>query len=134
MEHPPALPPPKHFTLVAFFPISVFFPSTCALSNSLLSLVGWFSPRSSGAGSIWPSPGVSALMASSSLSPQIRCMLNIWGVILYLRLPWITAQAGIGGCCSSPWAGQWLWAHHHPNTLGGGRTPREGWGGWGMQE
>ncbi|XP_062965078.1 solute carrier family 12 member 3 isoform X3 [Cynocephalus volans] len=26
---------------------------------------------------------------------QIRCMLNIWGVILYLRLPWITAQAGI---------------------------------------
>lgn len=24
-------------------------------------------------------------------------MLNIWGVILYLRLPWITAQAGIGG-------------------------------------
>uniref|UniRef100_A0A8C2YXV8 Solute carrier family 12 member 3 n=1 Tax=Cyclopterus lumpus TaxID=8103 RepID=A0A8C2YXV8_CYCLU len=27
---------------------------------------------------------------------EIRCMLNIWGVILYLRLPWITAQAGIG--------------------------------------
>uniref|UniRef100_A0A3Q3ESG7 Amino acid permease/ SLC12A domain-containing protein n=1 Tax=Labrus bergylta TaxID=56723 RepID=A0A3Q3ESG7_9LABR len=27
---------------------------------------------------------------------QIRCMLNIWGVILFLRLPWITAQAGIG--------------------------------------
>uniref|UniRef100_A0A3Q2R2Y0 Solute carrier family 12 member 3 n=1 Tax=Fundulus heteroclitus TaxID=8078 RepID=A0A3Q2R2Y0_FUNHE len=27
---------------------------------------------------------------------QIRCMLNIWGVILYLRLSWITAQAGIG--------------------------------------
>ncbi|XP_072291484.1 solute carrier family 12 member 3 [Eucyclogobius newberryi] len=26
----------------------------------------------------------------------IRCMLNIWGVILYLRLPWITGQAGIG--------------------------------------
>uniref|UniRef100_A0A8C3C2W3 Solute carrier family 12 member 3 n=1 Tax=Cairina moschata TaxID=8855 RepID=A0A8C3C2W3_CAIMO len=25
---------------------------------------------------------------------MIRCMLNIWGVILYLRLPWITAQAG----------------------------------------
>lgn len=23
-------------------------------------------------------------------------MLNIWGVILYLRLPWITSQAGIG--------------------------------------
>ncbi|XP_055365379.1 solute carrier family 12 member 3 isoform X2 [Betta splendens] len=27
---------------------------------------------------------------------KIRCMLNIWGVILYLRLPWITGQAGIG--------------------------------------
>ncbi|XP_075898654.1 solute carrier family 12 member 3 [Nelusetta ayraudi] len=27
---------------------------------------------------------------------MIRCMLNIWGVILYLRLPWITAQAGVG--------------------------------------
>ncbi|XP_054632512.1 solute carrier family 12 member 3 [Dunckerocampus dactyliophorus] len=27
---------------------------------------------------------------------MIRCMLNIWGVILYLRLPWITAEAGIG--------------------------------------
>ncbi|XP_058637604.1 solute carrier family 12 member 10, tandem duplicate 3 isoform X2 [Onychostoma macrolepis] len=26
---------------------------------------------------------------------QIRCMLNIWGVIMYLRLPWITSQAGI---------------------------------------
>lgn len=50
--------------------------------------------------------------------PQIRCMLNIWGVILYLRLPWITAQAGIGGCCDSLWAGQWHWDHHHPNTWG----------------
>uniref|UniRef100_A0A3Q2DLS3 Solute carrier family 12 member 3 n=1 Tax=Cyprinodon variegatus TaxID=28743 RepID=A0A3Q2DLS3_CYPVA len=29
-------------------------------------------------------------------NPEIRCMLNIWGVILYLRLSWITAQAGIG--------------------------------------
>ncbi|KAM7002607.1 LOW QUALITY PROTEIN: solute carrier family 12 member 3 [Tautogolabrus adspersus] len=27
---------------------------------------------------------------------MIRCMLNIWGVILFLRLPWITAQAGVG--------------------------------------
>ncbi|XP_056603863.1 solute carrier family 12 member 3-like [Triplophysa dalaica] len=25
----------------------------------------------------------------------IRCMLNIWGVILFLRLSWITSQAGI---------------------------------------
>lgn len=26
---------------------------------------------------------------------MVRCMLNIWGVILFLRLSWITAQAGI---------------------------------------
>uniref|UniRef100_A0A665WSY9 Solute carrier family 12 member 3-like n=1 Tax=Echeneis naucrates TaxID=173247 RepID=A0A665WSY9_ECHNA len=26
---------------------------------------------------------------------QIRCMLNIWGVILFLRLSWIVSQAGI---------------------------------------
>ncbi|GAA6091701.1 solute carrier family 12 member 10, tandem duplicate 1 [Tachysurus ichikawai] len=26
---------------------------------------------------------------------MVRCMLNIWGVILFLRVPWITAQAGI---------------------------------------
>ncbi|CAN9509739.1 unnamed protein product [Ophioblennius macclurei] len=26
---------------------------------------------------------------------MIRCMLNIWGVILFLRLSWITSQAGI---------------------------------------
>uniref|UniRef100_A0A3Q3KIT6 Solute carrier family 12 member 3 n=1 Tax=Monopterus albus TaxID=43700 RepID=A0A3Q3KIT6_MONAL len=26
---------------------------------------------------------------------QMRCMLNIWGVILFLRLSWITSQAGI---------------------------------------
>lgn len=29
-------------------------------------------------------------------------MLNIWGVILYLRLPWITAQAGIGMSNQTP--------------------------------
>uniref|UniRef100_W5MMC0 Solute carrier family 12 member 3 n=1 Tax=Lepisosteus oculatus TaxID=7918 RepID=W5MMC0_LEPOC len=34
--------------------------------------------------------------AGWSLWQHIRCMLNIWGVILYLRLPWITSQAGIG--------------------------------------
>ncbi|XP_050167010.1 solute carrier family 12 member 3 isoform X2 [Myiozetetes cayanensis] len=49
---------------------------------------GWFSLRNSRA---WPCPDGQ----HPSLSPQIRCMLNIWGVILYLRLPWITAQAGI---------------------------------------
>uniref|UniRef100_A0A4W4FNR4 Solute carrier family 12 member 10, tandem duplicate 1 n=1 Tax=Electrophorus electricus TaxID=8005 RepID=A0A4W4FNR4_ELEEL len=26
---------------------------------------------------------------------MIRCMLNIWGVILFLRLSWITSQAGV---------------------------------------
>ncbi|XP_027143336.1 solute carrier family 12 member 10, tandem duplicate 1 [Larimichthys crocea] len=26
---------------------------------------------------------------------MVRCMLNIWGVILFLRLSWITSQAGI---------------------------------------
>uniref|UniRef100_A0A8C5JS31 Solute carrier family 12 member 3 n=1 Tax=Junco hyemalis TaxID=40217 RepID=A0A8C5JS31_JUNHY len=35
------------------------------------------------------------LGAITGAVPTIRCMLNIWGVILYLRLPWITAQAGI---------------------------------------
>ncbi|KAK5893348.1 hypothetical protein CgunFtcFv8_006227 [Champsocephalus gunnari] len=29
------------------------------------------------------------------LGVMIRCMLNIWGVILFLRLSWITSQAGI---------------------------------------
>ncbi|XP_078462750.1 solute carrier family 12 member 3-like [Lampetra fluviatilis] len=27
---------------------------------------------------------------------MMRVMVNIWGVLMYLRLPWITAQAGIG--------------------------------------
>ncbi|KAG8510049.1 Solute carrier family 12 member 3 [Galemys pyrenaicus] len=39
----------------------------------------------------WDKPS----QVASDPSLQIRCMLNIWGVILYLRLPWITAQAGI---------------------------------------
>uniref|UniRef100_A0A8D0G679 Solute carrier family 12 member 3 n=1 Tax=Sphenodon punctatus TaxID=8508 RepID=A0A8D0G679_SPHPU len=41
-------------------------------------------------------PGHLGSQAVPFLSTQVRCMLNIWGVILYLRLPWITAQAGIG--------------------------------------
>lgn len=36
------------------------------------------------------------LLQLTDVFSQIRCMLNIWGVILYLRLPWITAQAGVG--------------------------------------
>ncbi|XP_061872449.1 solute carrier family 12 member 2 isoform X3 [Colius striatus] len=27
----------------------------------------------------------------------VRCMLNIWGVMLFIRLSWIVGQAGIGG-------------------------------------
>ena len=27
---------------------------------------------------------------------QMRCLLNIFGVMLFLRLPWVVAQAGIG--------------------------------------
>ncbi|KAH0626304.1 hypothetical protein JD844_001216 [Phrynosoma platyrhinos] len=41
-------------------------------------------------------PEVEAVRFGWVTGVMIRCMLNIWGVILYLRLPWITAQAGIG--------------------------------------
>lgn len=27
---------------------------------------------------------------------QVRCVLNIFGVMLFLRLPWVVAQSGIG--------------------------------------
>lgn len=30
------------------------------------------------------------------VSPQIRCVLNIWGVMLFIRLSWVVGQAGIG--------------------------------------
>uniref|UniRef100_A0A3B3I102 Solute carrier family 12 member 2 n=1 Tax=Oryzias latipes TaxID=8090 RepID=A0A3B3I102_ORYLA len=30
------------------------------------------------------------------LSFQVRCMLNIWGVMLFIRMSWIVGQAGIG--------------------------------------
>lgn len=26
----------------------------------------------------------------------VRCLLNIWGVMLFLRLSWVVGQAGIG--------------------------------------
>lgn len=29
----------------------------------------------------------------------VRCLLNIWGVILFIRLPWVVANAGIGLAC-----------------------------------
>uniref|UniRef100_A0A7N6B640 Solute carrier family 12 member 10, tandem duplicate 1 n=1 Tax=Anabas testudineus TaxID=64144 RepID=A0A7N6B640_ANATE len=56
-------------------------------------------------------PSLAALRKAFKASPQIifknhiskhitpcsliRCMLNIWGVIMFLRLSWITSQAGI---------------------------------------
>ena len=27
---------------------------------------------------------------------QVRCLLNIWGVMLFLRLSWVVGQSGIG--------------------------------------
>ena len=27
---------------------------------------------------------------------QIRCLLNIWGVMLFIRLSWVTGQTGVG--------------------------------------
>uniref|UniRef100_A0A8B9K9T7 Solute carrier family 12 member 2-like n=1 Tax=Astyanax mexicanus TaxID=7994 RepID=A0A8B9K9T7_ASTMX len=33
------------------------------------------------------------------LSVQIRCMLNIWGVMLFIRMSWIVGQAGIALSC-----------------------------------
>uniref|UniRef100_A0A8C3HCY2 Solute carrier family 12 member 3 n=1 Tax=Chrysemys picta bellii TaxID=8478 RepID=A0A8C3HCY2_CHRPI len=45
--------------------------------------------------SVYLSTGNSAVSLFTRTVSCIRCMLNIWGVILYLRLPWITAQAGI---------------------------------------
>ena len=29
----------------------------------------------------------------------VRNLLNIWGVMLFLRLSWVVAQAGIGKLC-----------------------------------
>uniref|UniRef100_A0A2K5L5J1 Solute carrier family 12 member 2 n=1 Tax=Cercocebus atys TaxID=9531 RepID=A0A2K5L5J1_CERAT len=31
----------------------------------------------------------------------VRCMLNIWGVMLFIRLSWIVGQAGIGNPCNN---------------------------------
>lgn len=35
-------------------------------------------------------------LKSCSLFPQVRCMLNIWGVMLFIRLSWVFGQAGWG--------------------------------------
>ncbi|CAN8005615.1 unnamed protein product [Ixodes hexagonus] len=40
-----------------------------------------------------------ALFFSFLVLAKVRCLLNIWGVILFLRLSWVVGQAGIGlGC------------------------------------
>ena len=28
----------------------------------------------------------------------VRCLLNIWGVMLFIRISWVIGQAGIGQC------------------------------------
>uniref|UniRef100_A0A3Q3DFS8 Solute carrier family 12 member 3 n=1 Tax=Hippocampus comes TaxID=109280 RepID=A0A3Q3DFS8_HIPCM len=38
-------------------------------------------------------PGAEVIMWHSL---QVRCMLNIWGVMLFIRMSWIVGQAGIG--------------------------------------
>ncbi|NXL93147.1 S12A3 protein, partial [Alectura lathami] len=48
-----------------------------------------------GAGELGRDPAPEPVRFGWVKGVMIRCMLNIWGVILYLRLPWITAQAGI---------------------------------------
>ena len=36
------------------------------------------------------------LMLMSMFVLQMPCLLNIWGVMLFLRLTWVVGQAGIG--------------------------------------
>uniref|UniRef100_A0A672JVQ4 Solute carrier family 12 member 2 n=1 Tax=Sinocyclocheilus grahami TaxID=75366 RepID=A0A672JVQ4_SINGR len=36
----------------------------------------------------------------SCMKPIIRCMLNIWGVMLFIRMSWIVGQAGIALSCA----------------------------------
>lgn len=40
----------------------------------------------------------------TTLPHQVCCMLNTWGIILYLLLPWITAQVGLGVSSGLCWA------------------------------
>lgn len=93
--------------IVMFSPIYVFSASVCAPNNSPALRGGLVLARRSRRAGVAPAvprcPRADG--RPSSLPPQIRCMLNIWGVILYLRLPWITAQAGIGGCHGASQAG-----------------------------
>ena len=36
------------------------------------------------------------LLTYSLSFSQVRCLLNIWGVMLFIRLSWVVGQAGIG--------------------------------------
>jgi len=41
-------------------------------------------------------PGESTVKFGWIKGVFVRCLLNIWGVMLFLRLSWVTGQAGIG--------------------------------------
>lgn len=57
-------------------------------------------------------------------SVQVRCMLNIWGVMLFIRMTWIVGQAGVG---RFEYFWQFMWiralihttstASHHPTAI-----------------
>ena len=42
---------------------------------------------------------VSLAVSLSHTHTQVRCLLNIWGVMLFIRLTWVVGQAGIGLSC-----------------------------------
>jgi len=44
----------------------------------------------------------------------MRCLLNIWGVMLFLRLSWVVAQTGVGEC---PIVESYLSIHWIPEIL-----------------
>nr|XP_019961808.1 PREDICTED: solute carrier family 12 member 3-like [Paralichthys olivaceus] len=67
-------------------------PSLVALRNSIYGLEAGDAPVSHNAdGPQGSAPGRFGWMTGV----MFRCMLNMWGVILLLRLSWITSQAGI---------------------------------------
>lgn len=124
----PSHPPPSRGTMhlpliVTFFPIFIYIfrkrlhSERCPCPPGRVGFLSEEPESRRGAGRPQVAP---TLRAGPPLCPpQIRCMLNIWGVILYLRLPWITAQAGIGGCCGVSRAGRPHRAHRRPKHLGG---------------
>uniref|UniRef100_A0A8B9EMB7 Solute carrier family 12 member 1 n=1 Tax=Anser cygnoides TaxID=8845 RepID=A0A8B9EMB7_ANSCY len=45
---------------------------------------------------VFKNPTKHAIMLLITTTFSVRCMLNIWGVMLFIRLSWIVGQAGIG--------------------------------------